>query len=976
MLKKYFQLIFLLIVIHHLAYAQSVIRGPYLQKVTPNSIVVKWRTDLNVNSVIEYSTNQQFDTFTVLDTNIQKTDHEIEITGLTPYTVYYYRIGNGGSLINNSTDLYFRTSPTIGEVNPYSFWVLGRVGNANLNNINALNVRDEYYNYIDEGLTDGIIFTGDNSNIGTDSGYQTSVFDMYGSKLANSVLWSCFGNLDAESATSSNQSGVYYDIFTFPKSGESGGLASNTEAYFSFDYGNIHFMVLNSHDEDRSVGETMYNWALSDIQNTSQDWIIAIWHHPPYSGGWHPSEGLDIYGNPSEINLTEMRENFVPMLESNGVDMVITGHSESYERSFFINGHYGLSASFDLKEHSVGPTGAGDGKVSGNGVYSKSKIGDKAGLGTVYTVVANSASSVTKLFNHNSTFYSPDYQQGSGILEINNKNLTFKYLNKNGVIEDSFTIHKGPDYIFDGTWQNGNNPDGVSSNMEDIAIVSGNTSISSNTVANTLVVSPGAKVSLDAGVDLTINRIQLESESDNYAVLNPEETSNINGSAIYKRFTNQIGSGSSGGNDLISSPLTNGTMETFGDFAIWNKNLASSGDIRAFGLFNNESGNYENFNIVANENTALEPGRGYRAATLDGSPLEFRGNINISNVNPTITIGSSSIWNLVGNPYTSYVDSQAFITENGSLGNNVLDTSFNAIYGYNAGTDGSGIWTVINNVQNISKNIAPGQGFFVASNGVGGSNNLSFTPSMRTNNGNDDFILGRTEIENSISHLKVGIDNTNKSYFTDFYFTENSTLGLDPGFDAGSIDATFANFSLYSRLVEDNNDIDMAIQALSVNHLNDVTIPLGINAPSGLPVVFSIIENDLPTEIQVYLEDNITNSMVLLNANEYSFTPTENVNGTGRFFLHLTSQVLSDNEALLNGLHIYTTSSPKKLNIEGLLAEQTTLEIYDLHGRLMLTSQLNDRFFNSIELDFLSKGVYIIKLQLGEFIKTQKVIVN
>ena len=94
-------------------------------------------------------------------------------------------------------------------------------------------------------------------------------------------------------------------------------------------------MVLNSFEEDRSVGGIMYNWALNDIQNTTADWIVALWHHPPYTKGSHNSD--------TESNLIDMRQNFLPMLEDNGVDLVMSGHSHSYERSYLINGHYGNS---------------------------------------------------------------------------------------------------------------------------------------------------------------------------------------------------------------------------------------------------------------------------------------------------------------------------------------------------------------------------------------------------------------------------------------------------------------------------------------------------------------------------------------------------------------------------------------------------------------------------------------------------------
>ena len=73
----------------------------------------------------------------------------------------------------------------------------------------------------------------------------------------------------------------------------------------------------------------------ADLAATDQDWIIAFWHPPSYTKGSHDSD--------TEIRLIEMRENLLPILENHGVDLVLTGHSHSYERSFLLDGHYGTS---------------------------------------------------------------------------------------------------------------------------------------------------------------------------------------------------------------------------------------------------------------------------------------------------------------------------------------------------------------------------------------------------------------------------------------------------------------------------------------------------------------------------------------------------------------------------------------------------------------------------------------------------------
>lgn len=409
--------------------AVTVNRGPYLQKGTPTSMVIRWRTATPTESVVNYGTslgslNQNSSNLT------PKTEHEIELTGLASNTKYFYRISNATTvLVPEASDVYFKTHPTVGSSQPFTFWALGDAGTAT-NEQRA--VRDAYYNYIGSNVTDGILFLGDNAyNDGTDLEYQSALFNIYDQSLKNSVAWSTLGNHDGYTADSNSQTGPYYDLFTFPKNAESGGVASGTEAYYSFDYGNIHFIVLESYETDRSVGGTMYNWALSDITNTTQEWIVAIWHHPPYTKGSHNSD--------TEIELVQMRQNFLPMLETNGVDLVLSGHSHSYERSYFLNGHYGTSDTFDSGTMTIGASGDGDGKLDGNGAYVK---GTSSPEGAVYITAGSSGKISGGSLNHNAMYASLN-QLGSCILEVNGSTLNLKFITNTGTITDYFTIQKG-----------------------------------------------------------------------------------------------------------------------------------------------------------------------------------------------------------------------------------------------------------------------------------------------------------------------------------------------------------------------------------------------------------------------------------------------------------------------------------------------------------------------------------------------------
>src|SRR5260221_2980474 len=93
--------------------------------------------------------------------------------------------------------------------------------------------------------------------------------------------------------------------------GESGGMASGTEHYYSFDYANIHFVFLDSEQSDRGAGSPMLTWLRADLEANTNDWLIAFWHSPPYTKGSHDSVNLsDNFGN-----MTQMRMHIVPVLE-------------------------------------------------------------------------------------------------------------------------------------------------------------------------------------------------------------------------------------------------------------------------------------------------------------------------------------------------------------------------------------------------------------------------------------------------------------------------------------------------------------------------------------------------------------------------------------------------------------------------------------------------------------------------------------
>jgi tetratricopeptide (TPR) repeat protein len=402
------------------------LRGPYLQLGTPTSIVVRWRTDVETDSVVSYGLAGSRNVRRLRDLR-RVTDHVVTLSGLSPGTSYAYAIGSSTQTLDAGPEDTFRTSPEPGAPSATRIWVLGDSGTADGN---AMAVRDAYAGFTGARGTDVWLMLGDNAYAtGTDTDYQRAVFEMYPAMLRRLPLWPTLGNHDGLSADSSTESGPYYDLFTLPRRGEAGGVPSSTEAYYSFDYADVHFVCLDSYDTSRAPGAPMLTWLERDLAATRQDWVIAFWHHPPYSKGSHDSDG--------EIELVEMRENVLPILEAQGVDLVLSGHSHSYERTFLLDGHYGPSWTF-LDTHKKD---GGDGRPSGNGAYVKPGAAGAPNSGAVYVVAGSSGQLGGGSLDHPAMYVSLD-RLGSLVLDIDGGRLDASFLDDRGTVADSFSIAK------------------------------------------------------------------------------------------------------------------------------------------------------------------------------------------------------------------------------------------------------------------------------------------------------------------------------------------------------------------------------------------------------------------------------------------------------------------------------------------------------------------------------------------------------
>ncbi len=539
-------------------------------------------------------------------------------------------------------------------------------------------------------------------------------------------------------------------------------------------------------------------------------------------------------------------------------------------------------------------------------------------------------------------------------------------------------IYNGYAYS-DGSWYPAD-PDGTTG-ASDAIVVDGVAVLNSDVSLNDVVINPGAGLEVASGATLTVNSLTLESVSTSYSSLILD--GDITGLITYNRHVNSFtNDGTANDNDLVSAPLTQLSGEFFPAFAATNTNLFESGTSRFFGPFNNTSGVYENYDIINNATTSLTSATGYRTATTDGGTLSFIGTAEGGNISKNVTVGDDityGVWNLIGNPYPSYLDTETFLTHVVSTqtsGERNIDLMENAsgIYGYDGNaSDG---WKIITLANASGELIAPGQGFFIAADGNDVLvHDIEFTPAMRTTGSSDDFIAGRNS--SSLTFLELNASTANNNYNTEFYFNSNASQGLDSGYDAVIWGGSAPNFALYSHLVQDNTGLPIALQALSDTDYTNVTIPLGVNANQGEQLTFSISETTLPSTVNIYLEDNLSNTFTLLNTSDYILTPNTNLMGTGRFYIHFTNTTLSTTENVFDSLTIYADQTNRSIYIAGEVSENTVAKVYDIQGRLISSKTLTTNLrLQSIDVNHINPGVYIVELSNTSQNKTQKVILK
>ena len=409
---------------------------------------------------------------------------------------------------------------------------------------------------------------------------------------------------------------------------------------------------------------------------------------------------------------------------------------------------------------------------------------------------------------------------------------------------------------------------------------------------------------------------------------------------------------------LVSSPVTG---EQYDDTWVANNNIATgvtNTNNRAIATYQNgtadgTTGHWTYFQSGGSA-TIFGDGVGYSLKRTESGNYTFTGTFPTSDVSTAISQDVNK-WNMIGNPYPSYINIATFISTNTSN----LSSGFQAIYVWNASTSSYDDLT--------TGYIHPGQAFFVNSNVSSG--NASITEAMQSHQSMIPFY------KNSNPSIELKVTDGTKSKSTFINYLDGKTTGLDPRFDIGMFDGVSSDLRIYSHLIENNEGISFKRQALPNQNLESMIIPIGVEATANTEISISTKTLNLPTGIKVFIEDKENNTFTRLDEvnSEYKITLTEALNGVGRFYLHTSQSALSVNDITLNSISIFKQNA-STLKIIGLPQGKSTVSIFNILGKQVMTTSFETNGNKEISLPKLASGVYFTRI-LTESGKVSKKII-
>lgn len=256
------------------------------------SVCINWNTENLTPSVVAYGLTPLLeDTIKISDS---RHFHHVELTQLLPATQYFYKVMAYDAIHT------FTTFPE--HADSFSFIVFGDTRTDSATHQSVINRMADYeFRFL--------IHSGDLVHHGDNLHEWRTFFTIEDTLLQSKHFMPTIGNHE-------KPFWPYDTLFALPE----------PEDYYSFKYGNAHFIVLNT---EMDMGGLQRDWLIRELtmarNDTSVDWIFVTLHRPPYTSGLYDPD-------------PNIQKHWCPLFEEYGVDIVLAGHDHIYERTSKIRG--------------------------------------------------------------------------------------------------------------------------------------------------------------------------------------------------------------------------------------------------------------------------------------------------------------------------------------------------------------------------------------------------------------------------------------------------------------------------------------------------------------------------------------------------------------------------------------------------------------------------------------------------------------
>lgn len=303
-----------------------------------------WYTPISAsNSVVRVSKTKDFKSYTDIESSEELVSggymHKSVVSGLTADTEYYYKVGDvdSNSFTNVAT---FKTAKEDGE---FSF--------INLTDSQAKSTTEALlaantYNQAMKCVPDSafILHGGDIVQTGDSETDWENMINFPSDVMMNTTIVPTAGNHDYQTDEFKN----HFNLEAVNSQDTSTGV------YYSFDYSNTHFTVLNTNeDSEKCISDSQIEWLKNDVNTARANgakWFVLSLHKGLYTTGTHMTDS----------DIMEMRKILVPVVDELNIDIVLQGHDHVLVRS---------------KNLIYDKNGVADAKVSKTNTYTEIKDG-------------------------------------------------------------------------------------------------------------------------------------------------------------------------------------------------------------------------------------------------------------------------------------------------------------------------------------------------------------------------------------------------------------------------------------------------------------------------------------------------------------------------------------------------------------------------------------------------------------------------